>query len=245
MRDETDVQEPDEQEPDVLEDLGGFAQPSSRLDRRALVGMEDGVGEPEAHYETFADTLNELCNMYTPSKWKVKVKRELIQHLCDFAFSGRLPDGLRETFDSKCHNHFDLEAGQGKSYILFDDECELNVFLSAFAHIAESVALEFRLAYHWHWFRRLIEFAVRESNRPFDTLSIEEKRRMFEGLYEQAVRENVDKEFETKAEWDECVRRFDFSRYNASTVARGFAYGMHYECCDEEEYESGPDLLVP
>ena len=236
MREETE---------DVIEDMRGFAKPSSTLDRMIHVGIHDGPGDPEAHYETFGETMDELCNMYTPNKCPVRVNREFVQHLCTFAFSGRLPAGLRQSFEDKCYKYFDKQTEN--TYIMFTDAAELNMFLSMFGHIAESVAIDFRLAYHWHWFVRVIEYGIRENNRAFDTLSIEEKRALFRGLYEQARRENAEPTFETKEEWDDCVGRFDFGKYTAANVARAFAYGMNYECHDDEDLdlEDAVSLLNP
>lgn len=232
--------------------MSGILAPSPTGPRYFITA--DHVDEPESHLRgsklPFSATMDYVAELYTPSARPVRVYRQLVADLCRFSFTGRLPDGLLERFNERCYAFFDSHHAQldkdGLKFTLFSDESELNIFLSAFADIAESVADDYRLNHHWHWMVRLVEYAVRDCN--YDGMTVASKRALFRSLYDQAVQDNAnkvhpDETFTTMQEWNKRVEEFCFADFTAASVAKHFAEWLGYDVFtwDEDESEDESD----
>ena len=106
---------------------------------------EEDDETPRAHCKYFEnECLAYMNDQHTPSVVSVRVFRSLIKSLSSFVFTGRLPDGMEQHFESICNSMFSIESVQvdaaGREFILFDDDADLLIFLSGFAHLAYSCA---------------------------------------------------------------------------------------------------------
>lgn len=237
--------------------MSGVLAPSP-TGHRYFAGEDADDDEPESHLRgsklPFDGTMNYVAELYTPSVRPVRVYRQLVEDLCRYAFTGVLPAGLLERFNERCYAFFDSHHAElddeGRKFVLFSDESELNIFLSAFVDLAESVADDFRLNHHWHWMVRLVEYAVRGCD--YDAMTVDNKRALFRSLYDQAVSDNAAKinpeePFTTRAEWDKSVGGFCFTDYTAASVAKYFAEWLSYDVFtyDSDDDDSDGDSSVP
>lgn len=190
-------------------------------------------GVCEGHLQCFRDSLETVRDECSCHASPVRVYEVFLQDLPKYAFTGPLPQDVRDKFMLECTVVFNQDQPQqddkGDRYVEYNDECDLDGLMSCFIDIAERCAEEHGYDLHTHWLVRCIELQIRRLGRPFDHLHTLEKKQALKRFYEAALAEfamTTEEEFVSKTEWDDAVEDICFTQSNRFSI---FAQSLGYE----------------